>query len=129
MTNPALVLVAEDNEGHRALVDLLLAPEGYEIAMVEDGKAALEWLKDHTPDLAILDVNMPHVSGLDVADRMRRVKRLRGVKIIVLSALRDPKLRETAHLAKVEAIVPKPLQGKDFRQLVKRVLAGETIPY
>ena len=126
---PPLVLVADDNEGHRTLVDLLLATEGYEVAMVEDGKAALEWLKDHTPALAILDVAMPHLGGLEVAERIRRIGRLKDVKIVILTALRDVQTREGARLAKADALVMKPLEGKDFRALIRRVLEGERQPF
>ena len=109
--------------------DMLLASEGYEVAMVEDGKAALEWLKDHTPALAILDVAMPQLNGLEVAERMRRIGRLKDTKIVVLTALRDAQTRERARMAKVDAMVMKPLEGKDFRDLIKRVLAGERQPF
>jgi CheY-like chemotaxis protein len=122
---PIQILVADDQEGHRKLLDLLLSIEGYDLTMVEDGREALAWLQQHTPDLAILDVGMPFVSGLEVADRMRRVSRLKGVKIIVLTAARDERTREMARLAKVDALILKPLEGKDFRALVKSVLAGE----
>jgi CheY-like chemotaxis protein len=74
----AHILVADDQEGHRKLLDLLLSIEGYDLTMVEDGREALAWLQQHTPDLAILDVAMPFLTGLEVADRMRRVSRLRG---------------------------------------------------
>jgi CheY-like chemotaxis protein len=121
----AQILIADDQEGHRRLLDLLLSIEGYELTMVEDGREALEHLQQHTPDLAILDVTMPFLSGLEVADRMRRVGRLKDVKIIVLTASRDERTRELARLAKVDALVLKPLEGKDFRALVKAVLAGE----
>ncbi len=124
-----LVLVADDNEGHRTLVDMLLAPEGYELAMVQDGKEALDWLRDHTPALVILDVAMPNLGGLEVAERIRRVGRLKDVKIVILTALRDVQTRERARLASVEALVNKPLEGKDFRSLIKRVLAGEPQPF
>lgn len=119
------ILIADDQEGHRKLLDLLLSIEGYELTMAEDGREALEHLQQHTPDLAILDVTMPFLSGLEVADRMRRVGRLKDVKIIVLTASRDERTRELARLAKVDALVLKPLEGKDFRALVKAVLAGE----
>jgi CheY-like chemotaxis protein len=121
----AQILIADDQEGHRKLLDLLLSIEGYEIVMVEDGREALTWLQQHTPDLAILDVAMPFVTGLEVADRIRRVSRLKDVKIIVLTAARDERTRELARMAKVDALILKPLEGKDFRALVKAVLAGE----
>jgi len=126
--NAPQILIADDQEGHRRLLDLLLSIEGYDIAMVEDGREALAWLQQHTPDLAILDVAMPFVSGLEVADRMRRVTRLKGVKIVILTAARDERTRELARLAKVDALVLKPLEGKDFRSLVRSVLAGEPHP-
>ncbi len=125
---PPLVLIAEDLESHRTLLDLVLASEGYELAMVEDGKEALEWLQTHTPDLVILDVNMPLLSGLEVAERIRRVTRLREVKVILLTALRDAATREGARLAKADALIMKPLEGKDFRGIVRSVLAGERHP-
>ncbi|MDF1523141.1 MAG: response regulator [Trueperaceae bacterium] len=124
-----IVLVAEDTEGHRTLIDLLLSPQGYELAMVADGREALEWLHDHTPDLAILDVDMPFLDGLEVARRMRALARLREAKIIVLTALRDPATLEGARLIKADALVPKPLAGKDFRDIVAKVLAGERQPF
>lgn len=118
------VLIADDQEGHRKLLDLLLSLEGYELTLVEDGREALEHLQTHTPDLAILDVTMPFLSGLEVADRIRRVARLKDVKIIVLTAMRDERTRDLARAAKVDALVLKPLEGKDFRALVREVLAG-----
>ena len=125
---PPQVLIADDQEGHRKLLDLLLSIDGYDITMVEDGREALTWLQKHTPDLAILDVSMPFVTGLEVADRIRRVSRLKGVKIIVLTAARDERTRELARLANVDALVLKPLEGKDFRALVRDVLAGTSMP-
>lgn len=122
------VLIADDQEGHRKLLDLLLSPEGYELTMVEDGREALEHLRTHTPDLAILDVVMPFLSGLEVADRIRRVARLKDVKIIILTASRDERTRELARAAQVDALVRKPLEGKDFRALVRDVLAGGKHP-
>ncbi|MDA0700536.1 MAG: response regulator [bacterium] len=122
------VLIADDQEGHRKLLDLLLSIEGYDLTMVEDGREALSWLQSHTPDLAILDVAMPFVTGLEVADRIRRVSRLKDVKIIVLTAARDERTRELARMAKADALVLKPLEGKDFRALVRSVLAGEPQP-
>ena len=119
------VLVADDQEGHRKLLDLLLSIEGYDLTLVEDGREALEHLQKHTPALVILDVAMPFLTGLEVADRMRRVSRLKDTKIILLTASRDERTRERAREIPVDALVLKPLEGKDFRALVKSVLAGE----
>lgn len=122
------ILVADDDVGHRTVVDMLLSVDGYEVVQVGDGREALAWLKAHTPDLAILDVGMPHVDGLDVCSRMRRVSRLAAVPVIVLTGMRDDRTRDLARLAKADAMVTKPLVGKDFRELVTSVLEGRRQP-
>lgn len=128
MASSPKVLVVEDNAGHRTLLDLLLSPSGYDITMVEDAREALAWLQGNTPDLAILDVDIPQMTGLQIAERMRKISRLKETKIIVLTALRDDGTREMARMVKAEALVLKPLQGKDFRAIVESILAGEKIP-
>ncbi len=117
--------MADDQEGHRKLLDLLLSIEGYDLTLVADGREALEHLQNHTPSLAILDVAMPFLTGLEVADRMRRVRRLKDTKIILLTASRDERTRQRAREIPVDALVLKPLEGKDFRAIVRCVLAGE----
>lgn len=118
----AKILVAEDLAGQRMVLDMLLSVEGYEVKLVEDGAEALQYLKEHTPDLAILDVKMPNVDGLDVCRRMKKVTRLKDVPVMILTALRDEATLEAARLAGADAVVLKPLEGKDFRTQVKQLM-------
>ncbi len=120
----ASILVADDLEGQRLVLDMLLSVEGYEVAMVEDGKAALEHLKDNTPDLAILDVKMPYLSGIEVCRRMKRIPRLKHVPVIILTALRDETTLRDAREQGADEVILKPLEGKDFRETVKRLVAA-----
>ena len=120
---PATILVADDEEGHRTLMDMLLTLDGHDVVKVSDGREALDYLKEHTPDLAILDVHMPQVDGIDVCQRMRQVSRLKDVPVIILTAMRDEKTQTLAKMAKADMVVPKPLEGKDFRAIVTRVIA------
>ncbi|HNQ99054.1 MAG TPA: response regulator [Trueperaceae bacterium] len=122
------ILVADDAEGQRMVLEMLLSVDGYEVVTVEDGKAALEYLKDHTPDLAILDVMMPHLSGLQVCHRMKRIPRLKDVPVLVLTAMRDEETLTHARMAHADGVVFKPLEGKDFRETVRNLLAGATMP-
>jgi len=119
---PAKILVADDVEGQRVILEMLLTVDGYEVHAVEDGREALEYLKDHTPDLAILDVLMPHVGGLEVCHRMKRIARLRSVPVIILTALRDAQTREEARIVHADRVVHKPLTGKDLRATVRELL-------
>ncbi len=102
---------------------MLLSVDGYDVTAVEDGKAALEYLKDHTPDLAILDVKMPYLTGIEVCDRMKRIPRLRHVPVVILTALRDDDTLQRARASLADEVIMKPLEGKDFRQTVKDLLA------
>ncbi|HRN18150.1 MAG: response regulator [Trueperaceae bacterium] len=121
---PTIVLVADDIEGQRRVLEMLLSVDGYEVVTVDDGKEALEYLKENTPDIAILDVKMPHLSGIEVCDRMKRTPRLRDVPVIVLTALRDDHTLGQARLALADRIIYKPLEGKDFRATVRELLAS-----
>lgn len=125
----AKVLVADDAEGQRLVLDLLLSVDGYEVIGVGDGKAALEYLKDNTPDLAILDVKMPHLTGIEVCDRMKRHPRLAKVPVIVLTAFRDEHTQTAARMAHADRVILKPLEGKDLRATVRELLdAGSADP-
>jgi len=121
---PTRILVADDVEGQRLVLDMLLSADGHVVDTVEDGRAALDYLKTTTPDLVILDVAMPFMSGIDICHRMKRIPRLKDVPVIILTALRDERTREMARVARADAIVTKPLEGKDFRATVRDLLAA-----
>lgn len=108
------------------ILDMLLSLEGYDLVLVKDGREALEYLKDHTPDLAILDVSMPYLTGIEVCDRMRRIARLKDVPVILLTAHQDDNTMTMAKLVQVTEVVHKPLGGKDFRKIVRDLL--EPVP-
>jgi len=68
---PQRVLVAEDDEKVRRSVERALRYEGYDVVTAVDGATALEALDEHSPDVVILDVMMPHIDGIAVCRRMR----------------------------------------------------------
>ncbi|HKI57631.1 MAG TPA: response regulator [Trueperaceae bacterium] len=124
----AKILVADDAEGQRMLLEMLLSADGHEVHAAADGREALAYLKVETPDLAVLDVAMPFITGIDVCHRMKRVPRLKRVPVIILTALTDERTREMARMARADAVVPKPLEGKDFRATVTDLLAAARSP-
>lgn len=76
----ARVLVAEDDSGVRETLDAALSFEGYRVATVPDGAAALTALAEDPPDLLVLDIGMPRVDGLTVC----RMARERGIRLPIL---------------------------------------------
>lgn len=120
--DPPVVLVADDQPGQLVLIEMLLSVDGYEVATVQDGREALEWLAKNTPDLAILDVHMPFVDGIEICRRIKTIRRLKHVPVVVLTAMRDEGRLESARIAGADAVVRKPLEGKDFRSTVRDLI-------
>lgn len=124
----ASILVADDLMGQRLILEMLLSIDGYDVVTVEDGKAALDYLRDHTPDLAILDVKMPYLSGIEVCGRMKRIPRLKDVPVIILTAMRDEETTASAKEHHADEVIRKPLEGKDFRETVRQLLNARAKP-
>lgn len=87
MASP-LVLVADDDPLLQSLLDLRLRSAGYGVALAKDGVAVVEALALTRPDLVVLDALMPRMGGFEVLRCIRAQESLRGVRIIMLTALR-----------------------------------------
>lgn len=81
-----VALVAEDDRDIRELVVVKLSGAGYQVIAVSDGLAALEALRLQAPDVALLDVMMPGLSGLDIVSELRQDPRTAGIPVILMSA-------------------------------------------
>jgi DNA-binding response OmpR family regulator len=83
---PVPVLVADDDADIRELVAFKLEQAGYDVTSVADGAAALDAIRANPPRLAVLDVMMPGLSGIDVLRQVRADESLGAVRIILLTA-------------------------------------------
>ena len=119
----ARILIADDSAGHLTLLDIILSAKGHEVTRAGNGKEALAVLRETTPDLLILDVDMPYLDGLKIVSRTRRVKRLADVPIILLTAQDPEVVRRHKAAADVDLILSKPLSGKGLSELVEELLA------
>ena len=88
MTRAARVLIVEDDDGIRDLVDLVLSSAGYEILTATDGAAALQVVGTTHPDLVLLDMRMPVMDGWEFARRYRAGPEPHA-PIVVMTAARD----------------------------------------
>ena len=88
MTRPARILVVEDDENIRELVDVILSGAGYEVVTAPDGAAALQVIGSTRPDLVLLDMRMPIMDGWEFA-RQYRARPEPHAPIVVLTAARD----------------------------------------
>jgi DNA-binding response OmpR family regulator len=120
--SPPLVLLAEDDEDVRALAELVLRREGYEVAAVADGQAALDAAGERTPSVAVLDVSMPRMDGVETARRLRERAEMRDVPIMLLTARVTEADRERGREAGVDAQLDKPFSPAVLAERVRELL-------
>lgn len=85
------VLIADDDPLLRAILEHKLAAAGYEVRCVEDGRAALAAAEMTAPNLVVLDAMMPVMDGFEVLRRMKENPALKGVTVVMLTALKRDK--------------------------------------
>jgi two-component system phosphate regulon response regulator PhoB len=117
-----LVLLAEDDEDVRALAELVLRREGYDVTAVSDGQAALEAAGERTPSVAVLDVSMPRMDGLETARRLRERAETREVPIMLLTARVTDADRARGRAAGVDAQLDKPFSPAVLAERVRALL-------
>jgi DNA-binding response OmpR family regulator len=81
-----LVVVADDEEDILTLVSFGLRRAGYDVLPAADGQEALDLIRERRPSLAVLDVKMPKLTGIDVVRELRSIDSVRGTPVILLSA-------------------------------------------
>jgi CheY-like chemotaxis protein len=81
------VLVADDDERQRSLAENLLRSAGYNVEVAGDGEEALERIRELHPDLVVLDLLMPRLSGFDVLRQLERDERLKDIPVVAVSSV------------------------------------------
>ena len=114
------VLVADDDADIRDLVAFKLEQAGLEVITVGDGQAAVETARARQPELAVLDVSMPGLSGIDVCRALRAEPATAGMLIIMLTARVQEQDVEGGFSAGADDYVTKPFSP---RELVSRIQA------
>ena len=113
----AYALVVEDDKEIARFVEFVLRDESFEVEIAHDGEIALEWLAAHVPDIVILDLNLPLVSGMDVLRHIRQDDALAAVPVIVISA--NPHMADQLY-DEADLILQKPVSFDQLRDLVRR---------
>lgn len=114
------ILIVDDEKNYRELISLFLKSEEYEVFEASNGKDALELFGSIGPDLVILDVMLPDISGFDVCKRIRETSE---VPVLFLSALEDEGYYVVGYRAGADDYIAKPFQPSVFALKVKRILA------
>lgn len=112
------VLIVEDSELNMRLFNDLLEAFGYRTVKTRDGRQALPLAREHKPDLIIMDIQLPHVSGLELIGQMKADLTLRAVPIMAVTAYAGKGDEEQIRAAGAEAYVSKPISVIKFIESV-----------
>ena len=112
------VLVVEDNELNLKLFCDLLRAHGHETLPVRDGREALDQARAFAPDLIIMDIHLPHISGLDIIIALKAEEGLARVPVMAVTAYAGKGDEERIRAAGAEAYVSKPISVAKFLEVV-----------
>lgn len=121
----AKILIVEDNALNIKLFCDLLAAHGHEPEAVTDSRNALDKARELDPDLVITDIQLPHVSGLDLIRLIRKDLQLAKVPIMAVTAYSARGDEERIRAAGAQAYVSKPISVVRFAQTVEDLLKAE----
>ncbi len=115
---PKTILVVEDNELNMKLFNDLLESHGYNVVQTRDGLSALDMARKHMPDLILMDIQLPEVSGIEVTKWLKEDDQLRRIPVIAVTAFAmkgdEQKIREGG----CEAYISKPIGVMSFLQTI-----------
>ncbi len=118
------VLVVEDEDNIAIALEFLITREGYAHDRVASGAEALPRIRDTRPDLVLLDVMLPEVSGYDICTGIRTDPALAAVKVLMMTARGSAIERKRGMELGADGFISKPFELNDLRSEVRRLLAG-----
>ncbi|MCA9607505.1 MAG: response regulator [Myxococcales bacterium] len=119
---PSRILIVDDEVNHRKALAICLRIEGYTVLEAEDGRAALELLAHEEVDMAIVDLMMPGINGLDLCRRMRF--RHPAVPIVLTSAYHLSQRQLDRAEIRVLGFLPKPFEMNELVEFLRASLAA-----
>ncbi|MEQ8639447.1 MAG: response regulator [Alphaproteobacteria bacterium] len=114
------VLIVEDNELNMKLFNDLLEAHGYTTLQTRDGLNALAMAREHQPDLILMDIQLPEVSGLEVTRQLKDDAELKAIPVVAVTAFAMKGDEEKIRQGGCEAYISKPISVAQFLETVAR---------
>jgi two-component system alkaline phosphatase synthesis response regulator PhoP len=125
---PPRVLIADDNAQNVELLEAYLADTDWDVRTAADGEATLRLIRDWRPDVILLDIMMPKISGFEVCKRLRADPATRDIAVLMITGLDQPSDIDKAVEAGAEDFMTKPITKADLLLRVKALLAARSNP-
>ena len=120
---PKTVLIVEDNELNMKLFHDLLDAQGYSTLETREGLQALSLARQHRPDLILMDIQLPEVSGLEVTKWLKDDPDLKTIPVVAVTAFAMKGDEERIREGGCEAYIAKPISVANFLETVQRFLS------
>ena len=120
---PKTLFLADDSVTIQRVVELTFAHEDIRVVAVGDGRQAVQWLEAERPDIILLDVELPEVSGFEIASRVRKSPKLRPVPILLLAGAFEVVDEDRGRAVGADGIIKKPFEPEQLVARVKELLA------
>jgi CheY-like chemotaxis protein len=120
-----IVLVVDDNEFDRKLIQKALDGEDYELQQAEDGRSALAVLRRRPPDLILMDVNLPDISGVELTQRLKTLPRVAGIPVLMLTSESRLNVLEQSMRAGAAGFIVKPFSKAALLTKLQRFLPNK----
>ena len=117
------ILIVEDNELNMKLFHDLLEVHGYDTVQTKDGREALDLAREHKPDLILMDIQLPEVSGLEVTKWIKEDDELKSIPVIAVTAFAMKGDEEKIRSGGCEAYIAKPISVSTFLATIEKVIA------
>ena len=113
-----MVMIVEDDVLHMKLFNDILEAQGYDTVRTADGDSVLGLAREHRPDLILLDIRMPFVSGLDLLERIKEESDLKDIPVVAVTATADEWERDEYLCRWFVDFLPKPIVIPNFLRTV-----------
>jgi two-component system, cell cycle response regulator DivK len=117
---PKTVLIVEDNELNMKLFNDLLEARGYRVVQTMSGHQVLKLAREHRPDLILMDIQLPEISGLDVTSWLKEDDELKAIPVIAITAFAMKGDEERIRKGGCEGYLSKPISIPRFLETVQR---------
>jgi two-component system, cell cycle response regulator DivK len=122
MTTPRKIVLIEDNEQSRYLATYLLQHHGYEVHAAKDGVSGLALIAEQEADLVLLDIQLPDISGFEIARAVKLDPRTARLPVVAVSAFAMSGDRDRALAAGCDAYIQKPIDPDRFIEQIQPFL-------